>query len=63
MATWVRVKDKATGHEFSAIYADPALVDVLDKPAVDERTSRPLPAKPKMPARPAGSDSPEEGPA
>lgn len=46
MTNFVRVKDKATGHEYSVRHPNPAKVEVLDTPAVD-RNGRPLPAKPK----------------
>ena len=44
MSEFVRVKDKATGHEYSARRPDLDKVEVLDKPAVD-RNGRPLPPK------------------
>lgn len=46
MSEFQRVKDKATGHEYSARRPDLSKVDVLDKDAVD-RNGRALPAKPK----------------
>ena len=47
MSEFQRVKDKATGHEYSVRHPDLAKVKVLDEPAID-RNGHPLPAKPKM---------------
>lgn len=45
MSDFVRVKDKATGHEYSTSHVTDNH-EVLDKRAVDAN-GRPLPAKPK----------------
>lgn len=69
MSSFKRVKDKATGHEYTTRRPDPKKVDVLPgKPAVDVN-GRPLPGKPNLAApsrdkkksgsEPSGADSKE----
>ena len=53
MSDFQRVKDKATGHEYSARRPNPEKVTVLDKDAVD-LNGRPLPAKPNVSAAARG---------
>lgn len=47
MPIWTRVRDKATGHEYSVQNVMPPAHEVLDKPAADAY-GRPLPAKPRV---------------
>lgn len=49
MPYFTRVKDKATGHEYSIRFPDPDQHEVLDKEAVDA-DGNPLPPKPKTSA-------------
>jgi len=42
--SWTRVKDKATGHEYSVQVVNEEAHTVIDKPAADD-FDRPLPAK------------------
>ena len=42
--SWTRVKDKATGHEYSTQLVNQEAHDVVNKDAVD-RLGRPLPVK------------------
>lgn len=46
MSDFQRVKDKATGHEYSARRPDLTKVEILDKPATD-RYGAPLAPEPK----------------
>ena len=56
--SFVRVKDKEAGHEFTvADFAVPVGCDVIDKPAVDQNGD-PLPAKPSV-SKGAGTPGPK----
>lgn len=64
MPEFVRVRDKATGHQYtlgaSTVEAEPHLYEVLKKPAVDTQ-GVPLPAKPNLQrGAAAASDEPSE---